>query len=40
MRIGRFNNYTSADYESITLGEKDKIGKDMELVSNFEVNAM
>ena len=32
MRIGSFNNYTSADYDSIILEEKDKIDKDMELV--------
>ena len=32
MRIGSFNNYTSADYGSIILEEKDKIDKDMELV--------
>ena len=30
MRIGRFDNYTSADYASIILGEKDEINKDVE----------
>ena len=32
MRIGSFNNYTSADYDIIIFEEKDKIDKDMELV--------
>ena len=37
MRIARFNSYTSADYESIILGEKDKIDKDMELGMDMEL---